>query len=43
VVARLEERLRGGGFLIVGRHEALPPSACFEPSAAAPGIYRRVS
>lgn len=28
---------------VLGRHEGLPPSACFEPSAAAPGIYRRVS
>jgi chemotaxis protein methyltransferase CheR len=43
VLARLEECLRAGGFLVVGRHEALPSSACVEPWAAAPGIYRRVS
>jgi chemotaxis protein methyltransferase CheR len=42
VLARLEKCLRAGGFLLVGRHEALPFRACVEPWAAAPGIYRRV-
>ena len=42
-VARLAECLRACGFPVIGRHEALPSAACIEPSAAAPGIYRRAS
>jgi chemotaxis methyl-accepting protein methylase len=43
VLARLEERLRADGFLVIGRHEALPFGACFLPSAAAPSIHGKTS
>lgn len=43
VLARIAERLRADGFLVIGRHEWLPSGACFLPSAAAPGIYRKPS
>ena len=39
VLARIVERLRADGFLVIGRHESLPSGTCFRPSAAASGIY----
>jgi chemotaxis protein methyltransferase CheR len=38
VLARLTERLRPGGILVIGRHESLPSGACVLPVAAC--IYR---
>jgi chemotaxis protein methyltransferase CheR len=43
VLARIASRLSAEGFLVIGRHESLPSGACFLPSAAAPGIYRKSS
>ena len=34
VLARLTERLRPGGILVIGRHESLPSGACVLPVAA---------
>jgi chemotaxis protein methyltransferase CheR len=43
VLARLVERLRAGGFLMIGRHESLPQHAPFLEASGAPGIFRKAS
>lgn len=40
VLARIAQRLRPDGLLVIGRHESLPSGACLLPAAAAPGVYR---
>jgi chemotaxis protein methyltransferase CheR len=40
VLARIAERVRADGFLVIGTHESLPCGMHFVPSAAAPSIYR---
>ena len=41
VLARISERLRADGFLVVGRHESLPPGAPFLGAPGALGIFRK--
>jgi len=43
VLARIANRLREDGFLVIGRHESLPAGAPFLPSDRAHGIYRKAS
>jgi chemotaxis protein methyltransferase CheR len=38
---RIAERLGANGFLVVGRHESLPPDAAFQGAPSALGIFRK--
>lgn len=41
VLARISERLRADGFLVIGRHESLPRGAPFLGAPSALGIFRK--
>ncbi len=41
VLARIAERTRTDGLLVLGRHESLPADTCFLPWASALRIYRK--
>jgi chemotaxis protein methyltransferase CheR len=41
VLARITERLRPGGVLVIGKHESLPSGACLLRAAAASCAYRK--
>lgn len=42
VLARIAERLRTEGFLVIGKHEALPTGTPFLRTTSALGIYRKL-
>jgi chemotaxis methyl-accepting protein methylase len=43
IVERIGARTRAGGFLVLGRHEALPGNELFGPKAPALGIHQRLA
>jgi len=43
LLERIEEKVRPGGYLVIGTHESLPKGAGgFEHISGRPGIYRRL-